>query len=51
VRELRPDLDDADRRALIEMAFNVAAWGAAAVNGSDTWHPEVTAMTAAFARG
>lgn len=47
--ELRPDLGDAEVRALVDMALGVAAWGALAVGGDRSWHAEVAGMVAAFA--
>lgn len=49
--ELRPDLADAEVRALVEMTLGVAAWGALAVGGDHAWHAEIVGMTTAFARG
>jgi AcrR family transcriptional regulator len=49
--ELRPDLSASETRLVVDMALNVAAWGAVAAGGNHAWHPEITAMTTAFARG
>jgi AcrR family transcriptional regulator len=49
--EVRPDLTAAETRTLVDMAFNVAAWGAVAAGGDHAWRAEIATTTAAFARG